>query len=351
MHNEHILEGLNQGSVKRQIGSVDIAKFIGSFLILAMHSDVFRDNYYLDILLEIAARWGVPFFFISSSFFLFRKSRNGIIEKRYLLNYLFRIGMLYMCWGIFNLPSIYITRLYTKDLRDIDTWAEFIKNTILSSTFTGSWYLISCVFSACFIHILSKYFKTQRIMLITVPIYVICVMSSVYQGIFPTRISRILSFFCFPLNIFTGSFYFAIGKYIAENETILIRIMTKVRAVFFFLVFYLVYVLELLIAKHSGVYGSSDMAFSTVALSVALFLLCLQSNKTAKHCVLLRKISVIIYCCQGNVLLLNSLCNKMLGGGHTLIAFSTSVFVITAIVIAVLLIQKWKPGKCFDYLT
>ena len=337
-------------NTRRAFDSIDIAKFLGSVLIFAMHGTALRDYRIAQSALEIMARWGVPFFFISSAYFLFRKSVGGNIERKNLLHYLFRIGMLYLYWMIFNLPSIYIRLLYQKDLTDISTWLIFFKHSILSETFTGSWYLTSCIFSACIVYWLSKRFQTKAILIITLPLYLICALTSVYRGVLPKQVASILAFFCFPLNIFNGCFYFALGKYIFENESQIKKCLTKSRALMLFFVFYLVYVIEIFVAKHFNIFAYTDVAFSSVALSCVLFLFCLQSKIKINNSIVLRKLSIIIYCCQGNVLIFNHLCKRMLGG-HSLIAFMMSCVVVTIISIIVFFAQEKSQWKWVHYLT
>ena len=334
---------------KRSFDSIDIARFLGSILIFAMHCNALGDYRYVQSALEVMARWGVPFYFISSSYFLFRKSEGGNIKRKHLLHYSFRIGMLYLCWMIFNLPSIYIIRFYQEDLTAISTWLTFVKESVVSSTFTGAWYLASCIFSACLVYWLSKRLHTKTILLFTLPLYILCVLTSTYN-VLPEQVYNILDFLCFPLNIFNGCFYFALGKYIFENESKLKEYLTKSKALILFFTFYLVYVIELLVTEHFNISDSTDVAFSTVALSCVLFIFCLQSDIKIKNGLLLRKLSIIIYCCQSNVLIFNDLCRSLLGG-QSLIAFIMSSLVVIAISVIVLVAQKKTQWKWVNYLT
>ncbi|MBR7040537.1 MAG: acyltransferase [Clostridia bacterium] len=335
--------------VKRNFDSVDIAKFIGSVLIFAMHCAAFGDYKKAQSVLEITARWGVPFFFISSSYFLFRKSTGESIERKTLLHYLHRIGMLYLCWFIFNLPSIYI-RLCENDITSVSTWLIFIKNAVISSTYMGSWFLVSCMFSACLVYWLGKRFRTENILAFTLPLYFVCVFSSAYKGVLPEQTAKIPEFLCFPINIFSGCFYFALGKYVSENGSKLKKYCAKTTALLLFIILYLLFITEIIVTKHLNILDSTDAAFSTAALSFALFLFCLQSNIRIRNGVLLRKLSVMIYCCQGNVLIFNRFCKRMLGG-HSLIAFMISCIVVAAISILVFAVQKRRKWKWLDYLT
>ena len=134
--------------MKKALDAIDLAKFIASILIFSMHCALLSDYGNANLIVSLAARWGVPFFCICASYFLFRKSTNGNIDKSTLTKFLYRIGSLYLIWFIFNIPCVIIRRFYSKDLSSISTWLLFLKNSILSSTFTGSWYLTSSIFSA-----------------------------------------------------------------------------------------------------------------------------------------------------------------------------------------------------------
>ena len=96
----------------KKYDSIDIAKFLGSILIFTMHLKP-------ALAVQISARWAVPFFFICSSYFLFRKSKNKTVDRETIRKYIHRILTLYLVWFIFNIPSIIYTRLYGKDLSEI----------------------------------------------------------------------------------------------------------------------------------------------------------------------------------------------------------------------------------------
>lgn len=332
------------------LDSVDLAKFLGSVLIFAMHCSALSSYNNAGFVLELLARWGVPFFFVSSAYFLFRKGAGGNLTRKHVLRYVSRIGMLYLCWMIFNLPSIFYIRLWKRDLTSVNTWLVFLKNSVLSSTFHGSWFLASCIFSACFVSLLGKRFSSKTIILLTFPFYLLCVFTSVYRGVMPRKATEILGFLAFPLNIFNGCFYFALGKYISENERQITRIITKKKARMLSVAFYFVFLLEICISKHFKIFGTTDAAFMNAGLACALFLFCVQTKIHIKNGMLLRKLSIIIYCCQGNVLLFNTLCKKILGV-HSLIAFMMSCGVVAVISGIILYAQKKSQWKWVHYLT
>ena len=336
--------------MKKTFDAIDLTKFIGSVLVFSMHCGALNDFRNEGFILEVIARWSVPFFFICSSYFLFKKSVNGVMEKTVIQHYLIRIASLYAIWLLVNTPNILFTRLYSKDLSKASTWLIFIKNSLLSSSYTGSWYLTSSIFSAFTVYMLYKNYKTKTVLLITFVVYLFCIFSSAYHGLIPTSIAAVLDFLCFPLNIFNGGIYFAIGKYIYENEEKLIYYFSTTKCLIFFFVFYAMVFIEVLCAKYLDVLGMTDVTFSIIGVSFFLFLFCIQIRINIKNAVLLRKISTIIYCSQGNVLLVNGGLRKFLGLS-SIVAWLLSAVVVAFICALVLFLQKRNRWEWTKYLT
>ena len=330
---------------KKSLAGIDLTKFIASILIFTMHCRVFSKF----LLFELLARWGVPFFFICSAYFLFNKEKKGQFKEA-VRKYIHRIGVLYIVWMVYNLPSIYLSRIYLKDWSVLSTWLTFVRNTLLSSTFIGSWYLLSSIFSAFFLYILSKKFKTKVVLGICFCFYILCVASSVYHNFFPSFSKIVATFFGFPLNIFSGVFFFAIGKYIAENKRKVVNVFTQKRALFCFVVFYLLYLLEIGVVRHYHLYTTSDFAFSSILVGLFIFLFCMQSKIHIKNSIVLRKLSIIIFCAQGNVLSVNDFCLKTLGWTR-MSSYLVAVCMMILICALVLYIQKRKHWKWADSLT
>ena len=336
--------------MKKSVDAVDIAKFVGSILIFAMHCNALRSCERLEIVPQLLSHWAVPFFFICSAYFLFCKSEGGNITKEALYAYIRRIGILYAVWLVLNIPSVMINQFHEKDLSAMGTWLSFIKKSLLSSTFTGSWFLLSSIFSAWLVYCLSNRFHTKTVIGITLVFYLLCVFSSLYYGVLPSGIAKILRFFCFPLNIFNGCFCFSLGKYIAENRQSILAGCDQKKALLWFAVSYILFLAEMFFTIRLGIFGTSAVAFFTAPMAAALFLFCLKVPVRIKNGLLLRKLSTIIYCCQGNVLLVNVLSNRLLNA-HSILSFLISSFVVAVICVTVLYIQKNKGWKWSRYLT
>ncbi len=337
--------------MKRTFDLIDLAKLIGSILILTMHLNAFADYGRARLIIELLARWGVPFFFVASAYFLFSKSQRSGAPREAIVGYTKRIAILYLVWMIFNIPSILYIRLWNKNLSSPEVWFVFFKNSILSSTFTGSWYLISCVFSAWFVSALCRRCSTKKAVLVSALLYLLCIMSSAYCGILPDTIASILTFLCFPLNLFNGCVFFALGKYISENEKALTERFGALKCALGAVFFYSLYLCEIYITKSNALLSSTDAAFSLVPLSFFMLLFCLQQKAKIRGNLVMRKLSAVIYCCQGNVLVIKNHLEQLFGIRSSIQQYLVSVLLVSLICAGVLLLQSNKTHHWTEYLT
>lgn len=334
--------------MKKRRDSIDLMKFSASILIFLMHSKIFPNMAWADDALQIAARWGVPFFFISSSYFLFGK-RNGEMKNAVVM-YTRRIALLYGVWFLFNLPGMIYDYCLGRDPLDIRTWLLMFKSMILTSTFKGSWFLLSSVFSAWAVYALSKKCSARAIIVLTLPLYLCCAASSVYGGLLPEGAAVVFSTLFFPTNIAGGCFYFALGKYAAENETALLRRIPRKKAIVLALVFYLAYVAEVLFAKRGGFLNMTDVALSIAPAAFFLFLFCLQWHAAIPCHLQLRKMSVVIYCCQSNLLHVSDMLSHILGISFP-VSMAGQIMAVFVLAAAVLLLEANSRWKWVRYLT
>ena len=330
--------------------TVDLFKFIGSIFILLMHLNMFGDSSTLRFSWELLARWAVPFFFVVSSFFLFSKEVDNNIDKQTLKKYLKRMFVLYLAWFIFNIPSIVYLRLIRPGLIQPDTWISFFKGALLSSTFAGSWYLLSSAFSAVLLYLLSKKYSTRTSLFVSAIPLLLCILTSAYGGLLPESVSRILKWLNFPLNIFGGLFYFSLGKLLYEKKESLLKaplwvfILTAAVSV-------VLYFIEIKSTISMKIYHSSDFAFAILPLAVSITLFCLKAKRQVPNSESLRKMSTIIYCAQGNVLCAVSFIGKHLGMSSFYYRGLLGIAIMAILVTLILLSQKYQKPRFVKYLT
>lgn len=327
---------------------VDLLKFIGSIMIFAMHTAAFSSYGRVGFIWEMMSRWAVPLFFMLSSFFLF-SAKNGNINRNHIKKYITRISSLYLVWFIYNIPSFVYLHIISNHSYTIRDLVIVLKKSILSSTFTGSWYLTSSIFCAFAVYILNKKFSTIRVICFAFVIQLLCIFTSVYRGILPTQVAALLGYLCFPLNIFGGFFYFSLGLYFAKHQELVSRIKTKYCIVIMLCSFAL-YVLEISLAKHFSIYGMSDQAFSIIPLSLSIFIIGIRSSIKIKNAKELRKMSTIVYCAQGNILLAKNAISKFIGIRSSVTLFICCVFMMSFVIEVVFFLQK-KHIRWAKYLT
>lgn len=319
----------------------DLFKFIFSLMIFTMHLNAFSDvSYLIKIIFEWITRLGMPFFMIMSSFFLFRKVTGQYSDKVVIRKYIIRILKLYIIWFLINSPSIFYTRIYKMDMSSIQMYLHFFKMILLSSSFTGSWFLVTCLFSSLLIYVLSKSFDDKQILWITFPIFLCCASTSGYAGFFPEAyICFMKKQFMFPLNIFTGCFYFAIGKYLADRIHQIPQVLKKYSRQFF-IIFELLSLIELFLLLHLDVMDSSDIFLCNIP---AVFFLCISiigDNRRINKAQFLRRLSTIIYCSQGNIICLSNIFRENMFLENSLLNYIMCCFIELIIIILVLYTEK-----------
>ena len=302
-------------------------KFALSALIVALHTAALR-SFGSEVQFygcQLISRLGVLFFFLASSYLLF--SRRSVepqerLSPNDIRRFVLRIARLYLFWLVANLPWIAYRRLYEPGLSILSV-LHLIKNALFGSTFLGSWYLTSTIFSAVVIYLLHKKIPTKGILGITFAVYLFCALSSAYKGPIPDGFWTVVTrFFVAPYNsILTGLFYFAVGKWAAENRKRIELISRRLLWGLFSLFLAAAYG-EILVLKATRILGETDCFLFLIPLSAVLFLLTLTSKATVKHAVVLRHVSTVTYCAHGTGLLVVNAALKIVGWDHSLLRFA-----------------------------
>lgn len=205
---------------------IDLLKMIAAVLVVMIHTDAFYDIN--SVLYSFAyggvSRLAIPFFFTTTAFFFFQKQRE---DGAYCRRFVNRMAKLYMIWFVLLLPVTVFNRFIVSKDSFFLTLLKFLRGTVFSASFSGSWYLTSCIFCADLFSILEKITDSTRkeriIILLSVIFYTIPVFTSSYGTLVDTLGVRgggsaLETIFCTPyLNIFVGIPFFAIGRYLVEQ--------------------------------------------------------------------------------------------------------------------------------------
>lgn len=129
----------------RQFASIDLAKYVGALLVIAIHTFPFEDispTFNLFFISTIC-RLAVPMYFVISSFFLFRKfdRKPGHEEqnREAVIHSLKRLGILYLIWTVIYLP--YTIWNYAEAGFSLMGLLGWIRDFFLNGSYYHLWFL------------------------------------------------------------------------------------------------------------------------------------------------------------------------------------------------------------------
>lgn len=217
--------------MKTNYKTLDIFKFICALLVISIHTYPLLTfsktaNFYVSL---VIGRIAVPFFFVCSAFFLFKKLNISCgIKSKYnssiLKNYLIRLLKLYIIWCILYFPFTIIT--WINNGFGISDIVVYLRNFIFAGGCYHLWFLPAMAFSTIIVYLLIfNYRSNTKIVKICLSLYVIGavinifgnnlmqipVLSSiirVYDAIFTTTRN----------GIFFAPIFTFMGYYIARND-------------------------------------------------------------------------------------------------------------------------------------
>lgn len=138
-------EGGNSLAKLKQYPAIDIAKYVAAMLVVAIHTFPFVDfspafNLFF---ISTIGRLAVPFFFVCSSFFLFRKVNQvhlrSIQAKEIVKKWFVRIGVLYLIWTVIYLP--YTIWNYAQAGFSLSGLLGWIRDFFLNGSYYHLWFL------------------------------------------------------------------------------------------------------------------------------------------------------------------------------------------------------------------
>lgn len=221
--------------------NLDVLKYIFSILIIILHFNPFLLN---SEPLRIAfnntlTRISVPFFFLTSSFFIARKEKKN---PNYTHQYIKKMMPLYLKWSIIYIPILIITALTNLDFIQSYIQVLNLSNTqliilliillpiiliialVYSGTYYHLWYFPACFLSLLSLRFLRKHFKMSTI-LIGSFILLLFGATETYFGALPLTLQSLLQFyynifFTTRNFLFFGLFYTVLGYHLGQQEKI-----------------------------------------------------------------------------------------------------------------------------------
>lgn len=200
------------GSTK---SSIDIAKFVFCLCIVAIHTHLFGNYYWIE---QYILRLGVPFFFITSSYFLGKKldqCQGNSDIKNIIGKYCQRLLLPLLVFSIINLIEVNIDYYYAgKSMLDIVLLN--IRN-ILFYPYGALWFVQACIFGALFLLLFLVNKKLNIAIVLGIILYAFALLANNYYFLaeemgFKGLIDTYNHVFISPRNgLFVGFVYLALG--------------------------------------------------------------------------------------------------------------------------------------------
>lgn len=202
----------------RTYHSIDLLKVVAALLVVAIHARPFEGDTY-PLFISLFSRMAVPVFFVVSAFFFFRKNPTSTALKHYLK----RMGLLYAFWFVVEAYFTIDAAFFAHDWSTGKALAIFLRNAVLNSTFSGSWFIMALMIGIPVVHWLGRRISSWAIFAIGLALYVPIVATTNYYNYLPTSAQSITDSALKALGYYHNSFlaalvFCAMGKLIAEHE-------------------------------------------------------------------------------------------------------------------------------------
>ncbi len=183
--------------------TIDIAKLVLAFLVVAIHTEPFGDYYWLDKGFGLITRLCVPFFFVASSYFFFLKDTAPF-------KYIQRLFVMYLIWSVIYLPFDWV-ELGTM------TFPKILERYLWIGNGHALWYLCGSIIGFVIAYALSRILSPKTVLVIAVIILSIGCLKSTYAPVLNRFLPIEASDFLGSRNgLFYGFPYYALGMYIAK---------------------------------------------------------------------------------------------------------------------------------------
>lgn len=209
---------------------VDVFKYIAAIMIVCIHCEQLFEVHYLDFFVrQIVCRTAVPFFFISSAYFI----RKGCSKnKNYLKEYLKKLIKSYLLWSLIFMPIglnwIQQNLTITQELLPV----ALLFGLIHIGTYYHLWYIPAMIFSLFVIGKLLKRISYKWVFILSIALFLFGSIETYYgflqNGWFKDLFDVLISvIFTTRSGLFYGMVFVAIGFAIYDYQEKLTTMIPK----------------------------------------------------------------------------------------------------------------------------
>ena len=173
---------------RQNYNGIDAAKFVCSILVIMLHVPPFGVSddpailFWNGFIQNYLARIAVPFFFVCSGFFLYKKTSRFLFTFEPTKRYAVRLLKLYILWTVIYLPLS--SRAFAKDTEGLShAVLAYLQKCIFKGSYVQLWYLPATIFSVLLISFL-LYRKMAPVVIVAIAslFYLIGLLATSWHG-------------------------------------------------------------------------------------------------------------------------------------------------------------------------
>ena len=174
-------------SDKPVYNAIDAAKFLCAIMIVMIHIAPLGENETFHFANFIIKNWGgrtgVPFFFITSGYFLYRKTNYENFIWQPTKNYLLKILRLYILWTIIYFPLCLGWIINNKN-GTLHAFLGWVRDFLFTGSYTQLWYLNATIVGGLLCSfLLYKRIKIKYILIIAGALYAVGLLAQSWFGV------------------------------------------------------------------------------------------------------------------------------------------------------------------------
>lgn len=301
---------------QKRYDSINIMRVICAFLVISLHTSVFASvNLGLNnIVAKGISRIAVPFFFISTGYFMVK----NITKNGYVKGFVKRIGLIYL---LISLIDIILIMPYVS-MRLSGDFAYKIKYIFIGGITESLWYIPAIIFAVVLVSIFLKKNWIKPLIVVSILLYIIGLLGDSYFGLIKnTPLEVVINFynniFINTRNGITFSIPFVtLGALIAKGNIKLSKNIINICLI----VFSIIFALEAYFLNLSSISLDTNMYMTLLLLVPVIFIWLLNMNieineRTSN---ILREMSLWIYCVHETIMLIVMM---YMGSKNTILMF------------------------------
>lgn len=347
---------------KKVYSNIDLLKFIFSFFIVMIHTNIFADvNPTVDYIFgNIITRIAVPFFFISSGFF-FAKSFEYNKQKKVagtktnfkrLRKTEWRIILLYAVWSFIYL---FIALSVNYDGWSINNIVDYVITSVVRCSYYHLWYVYALVFAYPILYFFMRHLNPKAVAGICISFYLAGVFVNSYAYLLPLqgmtsffeRISGVTGYYLVSNILFRALPLMWLGVFVARHRKKPNKLLCLMGAV---LCFGMYFAENIMLNNFSNGKAAGHYLIFSALCVYFIFLCALQFKKTVnkENGIRLRKMSTVIYCLHAMIQLVLS--DYLIPGINSFVLFLLASIITAGLSVAIVLLSEKRKLKFLKYL-